>query len=263
MNPLPIRLATLGFAVALFLVISAGCTSQSSPAIPASAVTTTLGDRRIALSVGPLTEGQRRIEVWAIDQRGRSLNDVQQVHLSFSMPFICADVIDLTLDQAAGGHFQQQGAFFGMAGSWVADLTLQTTAGETYQTRLVAVVDQPDVVNPFAAGNLPDAALLAQGRQLYVTHCAACHGMNGRGDGPRSVTLNPRPTDLTAHMVDGKHTDEQTYLTISNGRANTAMPAWGGTLREQEIWQLTAYIRTFAQAPEQQPAPPPTESPQP
>lgn len=263
MNPRAIRLTSLSVAVALFLIIGVGCTSHPTLTIPASAVTATLGDRRVALSVGALTAGQRRIEVWNTDQHGRSLDDVQQVQLRFSMPFICADVIDLTLDRMTGGHFQRQGAFFGMAGSWVADLTLQTTAGQTYQTRLVAVVDQPDVVNPFAAGNLPDAAWLTQGRQLYVTHCAACHGMNGHGDGPRSATLNPRPTDLTAHMVAGKHTDEQTYLTISNGRTNTAMPAWGGTLREQEIWQLTAYIRTFAQQTDAQPAPLPAAAPQP
>jgi mono/diheme cytochrome c family protein len=249
---------TLGITLAFVFVSRVVWSSQSEPAIPAAAVIAVVGDRRVALHVGPLIDGQRIIDVWTTDQRGRPLDSIKQVSLSFAMPFICADVIDLTLDPVAPGHFHRQGAFFGMAGSWVTDLTLHTATGDTSQTRLVAVIDQPDVNNPFGDGRPPEAAFLNQGRQLYVTHCAACHGMQGRGDGPRSVALTPRPTDLTTHMVAGKHTDEQTYLTISNGRSNTAMPAWGGTLSELELWQLTAYIRTFAQpnatAPVDQPA---------
>jgi mono/diheme cytochrome c family protein len=243
-----ISFLTFGMVLALVLVSRILWSSQTAPAIPSSAVIATVGERRVALHVGPLIDGQRMIDVWTVDQRGRTLDTVQQVSLSFAMPFICADVIDLTLDPIAPGHFQRQGAFFGMAGSWITDLTLHTVAGDTKQTRLVAVIDQPDVTNPFSEGLLLDAALLNQGRQLYVAHCATCHGILGRGDGPRSVALSPRPTDLTTHMVAGKHSDEQTYLTISNGRLGTAMPAWGGTLSEQEIWQLTAYIRTFAEA---------------
>jgi mono/diheme cytochrome c family protein len=249
-----ISLVAFGIALAFILVGRSVWPSQSAPAIPASALVATTDTHRIALHVGPLVDGQRVIDVWTMDQRGRTLDTVQQVSVSFAMPFICADVIDLTLDPVAPGHFHRQGAFFGMAGSWVTDLTLHTATGDTSQTRLVAVIDQPDVTNPFSDGQLPDATLLNQGRQLYVTHCAACHGMNGRGDGPRSIAISPRPTDLTTHMVAGKHTDEQTYLTISNGRPGTAMPAWGGTLSEQEIWQLTVYIRTFAEASAAEPA---------
>lgn len=256
-----ISLVTLGITLAFILVSRTIWPTQTGPAIPTSALIASTDTHRIALHVGPLTDGQRVIDVWATDQDGRALDSVEQVSLRFAMPFICADVIDLTLDPIAPGHFQRQGAFFGMAGSWVTDLTLHTVAGDTNQTRLVAVIDQPDVTSPFSDGRLPDAAFLNEGRQLYVTHCAACHGILGRGDGPRSVALSPRPTDLTTHMVAGKHTDEQTYLTISNGRSGTAMPAWGGTLSEQAIWQLTAYIRTFAEANTGAPAANPIDAP--
>ncbi|MDU8946641.1 c-type cytochrome [Ovoidimarina sediminis] len=35
------------------------------------------------------------------------------------------------------------------------------------------------------------------GRTLYVQNCAACHGVDGRGDGPKGVGLNTPPADLT------------------------------------------------------------------
>ena len=35
------------------------------------------------------------------------------------------------------------------------------------------------------------------GRSLYHTHCATCHGMEGRGDGPMSGVLLIKPVNLT------------------------------------------------------------------
>lgn len=35
------------------------------------------------------------------------------------------------------------------------------------------------------------------GGHLYLRYCAACHGMEGRGDGEMAAILTIRPTDLT------------------------------------------------------------------
>jgi mono/diheme cytochrome c family protein len=35
------------------------------------------------------------------------------------------------------------------------------------------------------------------GAGLFTAHCAYCHGMGGRGDGPEAARLNPQPKDLT------------------------------------------------------------------
>ncbi len=35
------------------------------------------------------------------------------------------------------------------------------------------------------------------GQALYVTHCAACHGDSGRGDGPSAAGFATKPADLT------------------------------------------------------------------
>ena len=37
----------------------------------------------------------------------------------------------------------------------------------------------------------------ADGRALFVENCAACHGIDGNGDGPEAVGLATRPADLT------------------------------------------------------------------
>ncbi|MDJ0821145.1 MAG: cytochrome c [Paracoccaceae bacterium] len=49
-----------------------------------------------------------------------------------------------------------------------------------------------------ATAALPAAAQDADiGRSHYHTHCATCHGLEGRGDGPMAGVLLIKPTNLT------------------------------------------------------------------
>ncbi len=41
------------------------------------------------------------------------------------------------------------------------------------------------------------AGATVSGRALYADYCAACHGPDGRGDGPAAAGLSARPADLT------------------------------------------------------------------
>lgn len=38
----------------------------------------------------------------------------------------------------------------------------------------------------------------AEGRTAFADHCATCHGLAGRGDGPMASVLTVSPPDLTA-----------------------------------------------------------------
>jgi len=89
--------------------------------------------------------------------------------------------------------------------------------------------------NPVSA----DAASLAEGRKLYQTYCAACHGEQGRGDGPAGAALTPRPSDL-AHEAPHERDGELAWK-IATGRP--PMPAWKGTLTETQIWHVVNYIK--------------------
>lgn len=100
----------------------------------------------------------------------------------------------------------------------------------------------------------PDAQSLAQGKEVYEDHCAACHGESGRGDGPAGARLIPPPADLRVHMAAG-HTDGQLFYWVTYGEAGTAMPAWGNLLTEDQRWDVINYIRTFAQTPSTTPTP--------
>ena len=94
--------------------------------------------------------------------------------------------------------------------------------------------------NPVAAS----AASIKRGRNLYETNCASCHGAQGRGDGPVSKTLLPKPADLAS--MAGQHPDGNFAWKIANGRG--LMPAWKGTLSEAQIWDTVNFIQSLAAA---------------
>ena len=86
---------------------------------------------------------------------------------------------------------------------------------------------------------------IAAGRKLYETHCVACHGASGRGDGVAGRNLDPRPTNIARFSKMGMATDAYLYWTIADGGTplGTAMPPFKGALEEQRIWQLIIYLR--------------------
>jgi mono/diheme cytochrome c family protein len=45
------------------------------------------------------------------------------------------------------------------------------------------------------SGAVVTAADRAEALQIFKTRCAVCHGQDGRGNGPASVALNPKPQD--------------------------------------------------------------------
>jgi len=91
------------------------------------------------------------------------------------------------------------------------------------------------------------------GKAKYESLCAGCHGKTGKGDGPAAASLNPKPQDHSDGKVMNSLSDQ--YLTdiIKNGGAavkkSPLMPAWGKTLKDQEISDVTVYIRSLAKPP--------------
>ncbi|HEX2186307.1 MAG TPA: cytochrome c, partial [Chloroflexota bacterium] len=117
-------------------------------------------------------------------------------------------------------------------------VALGGSLGTAYRQSLASALP---VANPIPAS--PES--LAIGQQLYTQACLACHGAEGRGDGPAGRALRPPPADFRIHLAAG-HTDAQLFDWISNGVAGTAMPAFREQLTEEERWHLINYIRTFA-----------------
>ncbi|MEM7488532.1 MAG: cytochrome c [Pseudomonadota bacterium] len=76
-----------------------------------------------------------------------------------------------------------------------------------------------------------DAALVAEGGRIFAAHCAACHGVEGRGDGPMAEVLAVAVPDLTRLAQDGAfpHFDVIAKIdgrdpVVSHG---ATMPVWG------------------------------------
>ncbi len=83
----------------------------------------------------------------------------------------------------------------------------------------------------------------AQGRDLFATTCARCHGTDGRGGAP-AFDGGPSPRNFTDHGFQRGHTDEQLKRTIVNGKG-TGMPAFGPAFTDAQLTALVAHVRSF------------------
>jgi mono/diheme cytochrome c family protein len=86
---------------------------------------------------------------------------------------------------------------------------------------------------------------VVQGGLVFGRYCSVCHGTKGLGDGNLSGDLNPRPRRFTDFpwMVD--KTDQRLYISISDGRPPSAMPAWKEALSPTQRIRIINYLRQF------------------
>jgi mono/diheme cytochrome c family protein len=87
------------------------------------------------------------------------------------------------------------------------------------------------------------------GKAKYEQLCVGCHGATGKGDGPAAAALNPKPRDYTHCKEMAKESDANLFKAIKGGGQSIGrsplMPQWGGVLKDVEIQNLVAYIRSF------------------
>ena len=88
------------------------------------------------------------------------------------------------------------------------------------------------------------------GAEPYATFCASCHGDDGCGDGPLASTLDPKPAKHCDGEVMGALDDAYLVQVITEGGPavgkSSMMAPWGGSLSEQQILDVVAFIRTLA-----------------
>ena len=90
----------------------------------------------------------------------------------------------------------------------------------------------------------PTPELVNQGKTLFSVNCASCHGTNGKGDGPASSALNPKPRDFTSGYWRYGGGVARIVQTITNGSPGTAMAPFPG-IPIQDRFALAQYVRTF------------------
>ena len=93
------------------------------------------------------------------------------------------------------------------------------------------------LTNPLAAS--PE--VLRQGRTLFDTYCAVCHGANGPNPTPVGKHF-PEIPDLSATAIQA-YSDGLLYSIIREG--GFSMPGYAETVSVPERWALVHFIRTF------------------
>jgi mono/diheme cytochrome c family protein len=89
------------------------------------------------------------------------------------------------------------------------------------------------IKNPYEG----DKTAISSGAQLFVGYnCLDCHGADGSG------AMGPSFQDGRWHF-GGSAGD--VFESIYQGRPD-GMPAWGGRISNEQIWMLTAYVRSLS-----------------
>lgn len=86
------------------------------------------------------------------------------------------------------------------------------------------------------------------GKVLFAGKCIPCHGPQGKGDGPYSLSEGIRPRDLSMGALLSIRTDEFLYGVIKNGGASVGlsevMPPFGVSMSDEEMKNVVQYVRS-------------------
>ena len=94
----------------------------------------------------------------------------------------------------------------------------------------------------FLAGTAATTAKAqASGAEIYKTKCQMCHGATGLGDSPAGKALKATPFNTPDFI---KASDASLLAIIKDGK--NKMPGFTGKLKDAQISEVLAYIRTLA-----------------
>ena len=91
---------------------------------------------------------------------------------------------------------------------------------------------------------LDDPAMVRRAAGHYDLVCARCHGAPDRPADAFARRLLPRPPSLNEQMEHWRP-PARIHWTVKNGIRHTAMPAWPAPLRDDEIWDVVAFLQAM------------------
>ena len=88
-----------------------------------------------------------------------------------------------------------------------------------------------------------------QGKDLFEMACVACHGPEGKGDGPvaKKSKMEPRPRNFTNPEFQRLRSDGELFWVLKHGSHNTEMMEMDLFFTDEELWKLIVFIRTLGQ----------------
>ena len=167
------------------------------------------------------------------------------------MKILLTIVLTLLIAGTAGAVIVHSGGLLNFAGDEPHPSLVEgfiTVARERFIAKRSHDVQVPDLEN---------AELVSSGGAHYVPMCAGCHLGPGTEDTEIRRGLYPQPPNLSqpAQHAGHDHGDmtksaRRQFWIIKHGIKMTAMPAWGTTHSDDEIWGLVAFLQ---QLPEMSP----------
>jgi cytochrome c oxidase cbb3-type subunit 3 len=142
--------------------------------------------------------------------------------------------------------------------AWDAALTTEQVGDLVAFVRLL-----PSTSPPSPETSTPVFDHLDLGRYLYITRCLACHGPDGRGEGPFLEVMAEKGTPLVHPPNLGDYdeymqarSDLNLTETISKGFAHSGWPTpqrgwWDRQLEDIEMRALIFYLRSLSIRPNQ------------
>ena len=129
--------------------------------------------------------------------------------------------------------------------SVIADVRRHRPAGELH-ARVARLRHDLEQTLSAALDLMPAAApSLARGARVYQLRCKECHGLEGRGDGPKAAKLDPKPANFT--LADSlRGTSPLTFFRkISVGVSGTEMREWESLLSLDDRWAVALYVTSL------------------
>lgn len=87
---------------------------------------------------------------------------------------------------------------------------------------------------------LDGAERIAEGAEHYAAMCTGCHLAPGMDETEIRQGLLPQPPNLSQQKAADA---AETFWIVKHGIKATAMPAWGKTHDDEEIWNLVAFVK--------------------
>jgi mono/diheme cytochrome c family protein len=112
------------------------------------------------------------------------------------------------------------------------------TQTEERPTMTELQVSYPDI---YLSQTMPEGASFEEGKRVFLTTCAHCHGLDGLGGGVDGQYLDVQPANLTDPDVTAM-SEGELFTRVTFGVPNSAMPTWGEFLAESARWNVIKYL---------------------
>jgi len=93
-----------------------------------------------------------------------------------------------------------------------------------------------ELKNPFKG----DATAILDGKKIFMSMCAVCHGETGKGNGAASVAIMPHPANFLSISIENE-SDGSIFWKLTEGRP--PMASYKTLLTDDQRWKLVTFIR--------------------